>query len=283
MASFASKGNDPRHDEDFRQRLRGLVNFMRADAEFRTGIKDDTLSDDVRTLYKDRFADDPDLQSPITEGRFYMGVPLTNYVVPPATLATAQVEAERPRLVSFDDYENQVIQTESSGNFLARQRQKGQTASGLYGMTEPTFGLVQEGLIPDDSPYKNITFEQMQKDPDAQVVYGRALIHDDARRTANRGITPTAANLYIVHMLGLGDSGTLFRANDDDPIEDVLPASVLAANEATFNPRGIRRWGARVRTVGDYKQKIRNKMGDIADMEVDIYSGQSPQALASWR
>ena len=274
MASFASKGDDPRHDKDFRQRLRGLVNFMKADAEFRTGIKDDTLADDVRNLYQERFADDPTVQSPITEGRFYMGVPLTNYVVPPATLATAQVEAERPSLVSFDDYENQVIQTESSGNFLARQRQKGQTASGLYGMTEPTFGLVQEGLIPDDSPYKNITFEQMQKDPDAQVLYGRALIHDDARRTANRGITPTAANLYIVHMLGLGDSGTLFRASDESAVRDVLPNHVIQANRNFF--RGVR-------TVADYKQKIRNKMGDIADMEVDIYSGQSPQALASWR
>lgn len=274
MASFASKGDDPRHDKDFRQRLRGLVNFMKADAEFRTGIKDDTLSDDVRTLYKDRFADDPDLQSPVTQGRFYMGVPLTNYVVPPATLATAQVEAERPSLVSFDDYENQVVRTESSGNYLARVKKQGQTASGLYGMTKPTFGLVQSNLIPDDSPYKNITFEQMQVDPEAQVAYGRALIFDDARIAARRGITPTATNLYITHMLGAGDSATLFRASDESAVRDVLPDNVIRANRDFF--RGVR-------TVADYKQKVRNKMGDIADMEVDIYSGQSPQALASWR
>jgi hypothetical protein len=247
---------------------------MRADAEFRTGIKDDTLADDVRNLYQERFADDPTVQSPITEGRFYMGVPLTNYVVPPATLATVQVEAERPSLVSFDDYESQVVMTESSGNYRARTRSKGQTASGLYGMTKGTFNLVQKGLIPDDSPYKNITFEQMQVDPEAQVAYGRALIHDDARRTARRGTTPTAANLYIVHMLGLGDSATLFRASDESAVRDVLPNHVIQANRDFF--RGVR-------TVADYKQKVQNKMGDIADMEVDIYSGQSPQALASWR
>lgn len=274
MASFASKGDDPRHDKDFRQRLRGLINFMRADAEYRTGIRDEVINDDIRNVYKEQFADDPSLQSPVASGRFYMGVPLSSDVVPPATLGAVEVVAEKPNLISFEDYENQVIQIESSGNFRARQRQRGQTASGLYGMTKPTFGLVQRNLIPEDSPYKNITFEQMREDPDAQVAYGRALILDDARIAAGRGIRPTVANLYATHMLGAPDFGKLMRASNNDPIRDVLPANVFEANRRFF--RGVR-------TVADYKQKVREKTGDIADMEVDIYSGQSPQALASWR
>lgn len=277
MIGFNSIANNPDNDKEFRSRVRNALKVFRLIRERRLGERYEDITDEDRRKFDEA----------IELGGFdinriapaYPGAPVRAYDSADSyLLPEAEVVSDRPNLLPFSEYEDAVIGTESSGNFRARTRKKGQTASGLYGMTEPTFNLVRD-LIPDNSPYKNISFGDMQNDPQAQEAYGRALIFDDARIAANRGITPTAANLYMTHFLGATDFGTLMRADDNDAIEDVLPAGVINANQEIFNPPRRRR----VRTVADFKQTMRNKMGRIADMEVDIYSGQSPQALASWR
>lgn len=274
MIGFTSIANNPTNDKEFGRRVRNALKVFRLIRERRLGERYDDITDEDRQQFNtaiERGGFDIDRIAPAYPGapvRAFEGA--DSYLLP-----EAEVVSDRPDLMSFDDYEDQVIRIESSGDYRARQKKRGQTASGLYGMTEPTFGLVQRNLISEDSPYKNITFEQMRRDPEAQVAYGRALILDDARIAAGRGIRPTAANLYATHMLGATDFGKLMRASDNAQIHDVLPENVFAANEDFF--RGVS-------TVGDYKQKVRRKVGRrIADREVDIYSGQSPQTLASWR
>jgi len=277
MIGFNSIANNPDNDKEFRSRVRNALKVFRLIRERRLGERYEDITDEERQQF-DTIIERGDLDiNRIAPA--YPGAPVRAYDSADSyLLPEAEVVSDRPNLLPFSEYEDAVIGTESSGNFRARTRKKGQTASGLYGMTEPTFNLVRD-LIPDNSPYKNISFGDMQNDPQAQEAYGRALIFDDARIAANRGIKPTAANLYMTHFLGATDFGTLMRANDNDAIEDVLPANVIEQNQEIFNPRRRRR----VRTVADFKQTMRNKMGRIADMEVDIYSGQSPQALASWR
>jgi hypothetical protein len=277
MIEFGSMANNPSNDNEFGRRVRNALRILKLIKERRLGERYEDITDEERRQF-DTIIERGDLDINRLAPA-YPGAPVRAYDSADSyLLPEAEVVSDRPNLQPFSEYEDAVINTESSGNFLARTKKTGQTASGLYGMVEPTFNLVKD-LIPDNSPYKNISFDDMRKDPQAQEVYGRALIFDDARIAANRGITPTAANLYMTHFLGATDFGTLMRADDNDAIEDVLPAGVIDANQEIFNPPRRRR----VRTVADFKQRMRDKMGRIADMEVDIYSGQSPQALASWR
>ena len=277
MIGFGSIANNPSNDKEFGRRVRNALRILKLIKERRLGERYEDITDEERRQFDtiiERGDFDINRVAPA-----YPGAPVRAYDSADSyLLPEAEVVSDRPNLLPFSEYEDAVIGTESSGNFRARTKKAGQTASGLYGMVEPTFNLVKD-LIPDNSPYKNISFDDMRKDPQAQEAYGRALIFDDARIAANRGITPTAANLYMTHFLGATDFGTLMRADDNDAIEDVLPAGVIDANQEIFNPPRRRR----VRTVADFKQRMRDKMGRIADMEVDIYSGQSPQALTSWR
>jgi len=54
---------------------------------------------------------------------------------------------------------------------------------------------------------------------------------ENAQRLAQEGLPPTPGNTYLAHFVGPEGAVNVLRADDDTPIEQVLDAASVAAND----------------------------------------------------
>lgn len=92
-----------------------------------------------------------------------------------------------------------------------------------------------------------------RSDPELSTQMTEKYAEVNARALANDGVPLTAETLYLAHHFGAQGAARLLRAGDDTPIENVVSASVIAANP-TY--RGL--------TIGQVRDGFMERMERVA-------------------
>lgn len=126
-------------------------------------------------------------------------------------------------LVDMTSYGNNTAQAESDLNANAVSPVPGSTASGLYGITDPTF----QDIIAKHPELANSN----KNDP---AVLG-ALTGDNARvLTDGLGRIPSQLDLHAAHFLGATGAVKFLSADPNTPVSQVVSPEALAANHNVF-------------------------------------------------
>lgn len=139
---------------------------------------------------------------------------------------------------------------ESGGNDGARSTTS--SAAGRYGFIDSTWITYYRKAFPntglDDA---RILARKGHGETQERVM--RAFTADNAAWLQRAGIEPTPGNLYVMHHMGTGGAGKIFRAAPETPLATLLTPEVMAANPHL-----------RDMTAGEFRQWSAQKMGSEA-------------------
>lgn len=142
-----------------------------------------------------------------------------------------------------DQVNTQIAMLESGGNYGAANPES--SARGKYQFIQPTF----EGVKKNNPDLPQVSWDEFQKNPDAQEQYQVALRAENQSVLDKHGIEKNPVNEYILHWAG-GPKGTaLLKAQDNDVLGDFINEKVLAKNKL-----------APTTTIADFKSNIDRKM-----------------------
>ena len=151
--------------------------------------------------------------------------------------------------------ENLIIEAESQGKNIPTgiKDKNGRPTSSAYGIgqfTKGTFETVASRAKPGEALHGK-TFEDYKKDTGLQREAMTKLTDINRTTLAKKGLEGNARNLYLAHFLGGEGASGVLGAPDNTPVERVVSADQLAANEPIFKT---------VKTVGELKAWADNKM-----------------------
>lgn len=156
----------------------------------------------------------------------------------------------------LNDQTNEAIAAlESNGNYGAANPQS--SARGKYQFMPATF----EGVKKNNPDLPQISFEEFQKNPDAQEQYQQAFRAENQAVLDKYGIEKNPVNEYVMHWAGAPKGRALLAANDEAPLGDFFKKEVLEKNKL-----------APTTTVGDFKASIDRKMQSA----IGVKSNTSP-------
>ena len=151
--------------------------------------------------------------------------------------------------------ENLIIEAESQGKNIPTgiKDKTGRPTSSAYGIgqfTKGTFETVASRAKPGEALHGK-TFEDYKKDTGLQREAMTKLTDINRTTLAKKGLEGNARNLYLAHFLGGEGASGVLGAPDNTPVERVVSADQLAANQPIFKT---------VKTVGELKAWADNKM-----------------------
>ena len=153
--------------------------------------------------------------------------------------------------------ENLIIEAESQGKNIPTgiKDKTGRPTSSAYGIgqfTQGTFETVAGRAKPGEALYGK-TFEDYKKDTGLQREAMTKLTDINRNTLSKKGFEGNARNLYLAHFLGGEGASGVLGAPDNTPVERVVSAGQLAANQPVFKT---------VKTVGDLKAWADSKMAE---------------------
>lgn len=172
---------------------------------------------------------------------------------------------------TIDPVDAAIGNIESQGNYGAVNPQS--SARGKYQFMPETFMGVQR----NNPDLPKMSFEEFQKNPDAQEQYQKALRDENTTFLTKRGLDATPANLYMLHFFGAPKGTSLLKAEENEPITDYLSQQILQKNK--LNPK---------MTVGELRSKVGGQMDKALGTpgagqqpyRVDVVGvGQGPEEL----
>jgi hypothetical protein len=122
------------------------------------------------------------------------------------------------------------------------------SASGKYQFTRPTF----EGVKRNNPDLPNLTFEDFQKNPDAQELYQQKLLEENNKTLEKHGLEVNPLNQYLMHWAGAPKGSALIQAKNEDVLGNHIKEDVLAKNK--LDPK---------MSIGDFKRSIDNKLQKV--------------------
>ena len=146
-------------------------------------------------------------------------------------------------LIAQDPANRAIAKLESGGDTTAKNPNS--TATGKYQFVRSTF----EGIKQNNPNLPSLSFEEFQKNPDAQELYQKALLDENTKSLQKYGLDITPTNQYIMHWAGAPKGSALLQAKDEDQLGNHLAPKVLAINRLDPNM-----------SVGDFKRSIDEKM-----------------------
>jgi hypothetical protein len=163
-----------------------------------------------------------------------------------------------------DQVNTQIAMLESNGNYGAANPES--SARGKYQFMPATF----EGVKKNNPDLPQLSWEEFQKNPDAQEQYQGALRAENQAVLDKHGIEKTPVNEYILHWAG-GPKGTaLLKAQDTDVLGDFINEKVLAKNRLTPDT-----------TIADFKSNIDRKMNAALGVKSNLApAGNEPMKSA---
>lgn len=163
-----------------------------------------------------------------------------------------------------DNVNTQIAMLESGGDYGAANPQS--SARGKYQFMPATF----EGVKKNNPDLPQVSWEEFQKNPDAQEQYQGALRSENQAVLDKHGIEKTPVNEYILHWAG-GPKGTaLLKAQDTDVLGDFINEKVLAKNR--LSPET---------TIADFKSGLDRKMSAVLGVKSNIApAGNEPMKSA---
>lgn len=163
-----------------------------------------------------------------------------------------------------DNVNTQIAMLESGGNYGAANPQS--SARGKYQFIQPTF----EGVKKNNPDLPQVSWEEFQKNPDAQEKYQGALRAENQSVLDKHGLEKTPVNEYILHWAG-GPKGTaLLKAPDNDVLGDFINEKILAKNKLSPDT-----------TIADFKSNINRKMNAALGIKSNIQSNGSNDGMYS--
>lgn len=152
------------------------------------------------------------------------------------------------------DYETEIIKfAESGGNPNAKA--KGSGAYGLYQFTESTWN----GLVNQYGKTYGLTSDGRKSSVEQQEKAFKLLTRDNARELTKAGIKVDVESIYAAHHFGISKTKQILKLPDTAKLPEL-------DDERVANPwlNGDVSWingGKRVKTVGDFKQGIKDLLG----------------------
>lgn len=200
--------------------------------DFGQGIaQEDAAKSELGDFIKSLYASGPPAAAAVSQG----AAP-TPAALPSNQLVQGSIDAASgatdPTLAA---YFKSLAQRESSNNPNAAN--PASTASGLYGITDPTWQALVE-----QNPNSGLTLDG-KSDPQQQQVAVRLLTQQNAGALQKAGQPVNPGTLYAAHFLGAPQATNLLGQNDDTPMAQAVPADVLQANPQLQSM-----------TVGQFKQ-----------------------------
>lgn len=163
-----------------------------------------------------------------------------------------------------DQVNTQIAMLESGGNYGAANPES--SARGKYQFIQPTF----ENVKKNNPDLPQVSWEEFQKNPDAQEKYQGALRSENQAVLEKQGIEKTPVNEYILHWAG-GPKGTaLLKAQDGDVLGDFINEKVLAKNRLSPTT-----------TIADFKSNINRKMNSALGINSNIQSSTPSEGMYS--
>lgn len=166
-------------------------------------------------------------------------------VVPPVARPVAQDMG-----AAIDSYMAAARRQESGGNDGARSTTS--SAAGRYGFIDSTWVTYYRKAFPNTG-LDDARIIARKSHGEAQERVMRAFTADNAAWLQRNGIEASPGNLYVVHHMGTGGAGKIFRSAPDVPLARILTDEVLAANPHL-----------RDMTAGEFRQWSAQKMGSEA-------------------
>lgn len=144
---------------------------------------------------------------------------------------------------SIDSYMAAARAQESGGNDGARSGTS--SAAGRYGFIDSTWISYYRKAFPNTALADDRILARKSYG-EAQERVMRAFTADNAAWLQRNGIEASPGNLYVVHHMGTGGAGKIFRAQPDTPLARILTAEVMAANPhlANMTAGEFRAWSA---------------------------------------
>lgn len=168
----------------------------------------------------------------------------------PETPSASAPAGQPPRAAAPSDarpIEQKIAMHESGGDPTATNPGKGQTASGLGGITNPTWlGLWKKYVGAEGMTDAQILAKKADAAMQRQML-GYA-VQEDRSAVRAAGLPETDANTFAIHFLGTRDGTNLLRADPLTPVSDFLPRKVIAANKSILEGRtagDVRAWAAK--------------------------------------
>ena len=153
-----------------------------------------------------------------------------------------------------------MAQQESGFDPNAATDRPGQTASGLFGMTNGTYNSLANRYGDRFGLLKHAD----KNDPAANALAAAILMREHEAAFREAGITPNPRNLYAAHMLGIGGAKKLINADPDMAASELYSDEVVQNNRPTFFKDSGR---GEARTVGE----LQDYYGTIMDPAVSHY------------
>lgn len=157
---------------------------------------------------------------------------------PPAATSTATARPQAPRTPAPRPSSSELEAAIADFKGYARSAESGRhgdaadnplsSADGRYQFTDDTFRRYYKRIYGKDLGEKPPI--EIKRDPDVQEKLMDALTRDNAAALIAMGERVTRGNLYMMHFLGSGDAGKVFRADPDVPIERILSPKVIESN-----------------------------------------------------
>lgn len=144
---------------------------------------------------------------------------------------------------SIDSYMAAARAQESGGNDGASSRTS--SAAGRYGFIDSTWITYYRKAFPNTGLTDDRILAR-KNHGDVQERVMRAFTEDNAAWLQRNGIEANPGNLYVVHHMGPGGAGKIFRASADTPLAQLLTPEVMAANPHIegMTAGSFRRWAA---------------------------------------
>lgn len=161
---------------------------------------------------------------------------------------------------------------ESGGNDNARSSSS--SAGGRYGFIDDTFVTYYRRAFPNTGlSDERILARKNQGDVQERVM--RAFTEDNAAWLQRNGIEASPGNLYVVHHMGTGGAGKIFRAAADTPLAQLLTPEVMRANPHLegMTAGSFRRWAAE--RMGSEPGTIA-PVGDMATVRPSALDAERP-------
>jgi hypothetical protein len=165
-------------------------------------------------------------------------------------------------LIAQDPTNKAISSLESGGNPNAKNPVS--TASGKYQFTRPTF----EGVKRNNPDLPDLTFEDFQKNADAQELYQQKLLEENTRSLKKHNLDVTPSNQYLMHWVGSPKGSAIIQAKAEDPLGNYLSPEILSKNKLD----------SRI-SVGDFRRSIDEKMQKALLPKVLTQAAQNNPAL----
>ena len=147
---------------------------------------------------------------------------------------------------------DKITKAESSNNPNAKNSNS--SAKGLVQFTDTTWINTVKQNYPELKNKSNAELIALQKDPTLYSEMGKTLTNANTKGLRQAGITPTDANIYAAHFLGLPTATALLTANRNQTVDKILSKDKLIANASIVKRNG------KYLTVGQLRDWTESKM-----------------------